>query len=141
MRTPMRPLPTDVERWIGRARWLRTLDAAVALVVLWGATVAGLGGGPSSESAVLAAALLAAGMAVRPLRVRWRPVSGWVGLRVSRGLRPGDRAWYVRPRGADLVVVTACRGVRITISRLDLASEEGIRVRRTRVLLLAADGP
>jgi hypothetical protein len=58
---------------------------------------------------------------------------------VSRGLRPGARAWYVRAGDADVVLVTARRGLRLVIARPDLVSAEGISVRRTRVLLLPAE--
>jgi hypothetical protein len=72
--------------------------------------------------------------------VRWRPISGWIGLRLSQGLRPGDRAWYLGAREATLVVVTAHHGVRLVVVRPDL-QDEGLSVRRTRVFLLAAEGP
>ena len=72
--------------------------------------------------------------------MRWRPITGWVGLRISRDLRPGDRAWYLGAHEASLVVVTARHGVRLVIARPDLAQDEGISVRRTRVFVLAADG-
>jgi hypothetical protein len=52
-------------------------------------------------------ALVALLTAAPPLRVRWRPVSGLVGVLVSRPLRPGDQAWYVRSERADLVVPAA----------------------------------
>jgi len=63
-----------------------------------------------------------------------------VGLAVSRGLRAGDRAWYVRSGEADLVLVTARHGARVVIARPDLADGEDLNVRRTRVLLLPAEG-
>jgi hypothetical protein len=37
--------------------------------------------------------------------------------------------------------VTGRHGVRLVIVRSDLGQDEGISVRRTRVFLLAADGP
>ena len=91
------------------------------------------------DPALGALALLGLGLAIRPIRVRWRPFTGAVGLAVSRGLRPGARAWYVRARDADVVLVTARRGLRLVIARPDLVSGEGMSVRRTRVLLLPAE--
>jgi hypothetical protein len=91
-------------------------------------------------AAVVALALVGVAAALQPLRVRWRPISGWVGLRISESLRPGDRAWYLGAREATLVVVTAHHGVRLVIVRPDL-QDEGLSVRRTRVFLLAAEGP
>ena len=139
MTTPMRPVPDAVLRWIDRRRWFRWCDALVAWMVL-GAVVAALGQ-THLPAAVVSLGLVVAGTRIQPLRARWRPISGWVGLRISRGLRPGDRAWYVGPREASLVVVTGGHGVRLVIVRPDLGQDEGISVRRTRVFLLAADGP
>jgi hypothetical protein len=140
MTTPMRPVPDGVLAWVARRRWLRWCDAAVAWVLLWIAGVAMLGPGRSQAAAVVALVLAAAAGWLVPVRVRWRPISAWVGLRLSRDLRPGDRAWYVA-REASLVVVTARRGLRVVIARPDLVEDEVIRVRRTRVFLLPADGP
>jgi len=140
MTTPMRPVPDAVLRWIDRRRWLRWCDALVAWMLL-GAVVAALLGETRLEAAaVVSLGFVVAGTRIQLLRVRWRPISGWVGLRISRGLRPGDRAWYVSPREASLVVVTGRHGVRLVIVRPDLGQDEGISVRRTRVFLLAADG-
>ena len=111
----MRPVPDRIARWLTRRRWLRWCDALVAVV------------------------LVVAGGAVQGLRSRWRPISGWVGLRLSAGLRPGDRAWYLRAHEASMVVVTARRGVRLVVARPDL-QDEGISVRRTRVFVLPVDG-
>ena len=94
----------------------------------------------AGPAAVLSLLLVGLGLWVRPLRTRWRPLSGWVGLVMSRGLHPGDRAWYVRPHQADLVLVTARHGARLVIARPNLAEDEGLTVRRTRVLVLPADG-
>jgi len=77
---------------------------------------------------------------VRSLRTRWRPISGWVGLAMSRGLRVGDRAWYVRAHQADLVLVTARHGARLVIAGPSIAQDESLSVRRTRVLVLPAEG-
>ena len=120
-------------------RWLRALDAALAGLILWGGVVGLAGVGRARAAALLALGLLGLGLAIRPIRVRWRPVTGAVGLAVSRGLRPGARAWYVRARDADVVLVTARRGLRLVIARPDLVSGEGMSVRRTRVLLLPAE--
>jgi hypothetical protein len=111
----------------------------VAWGSLWTALLWLLGGSLMTEAAGLAALLLGLGIFVAQLRVRWRPVTGCVGLAVSRRLRPGDRAWYVRPRGADLVLLTARHGARVIIARPDLGGGEGLSVRRTRVFLLPAD--
>ena len=138
MTTPIRPVPSEVDRWISRAAWLRRIDAVVAWMGLWGALVSGLGS--ARQAAVLAVALVGLGVAIRPVRVLWRPVSGWVGLAASRGLRPGDRAWYVRSHQADLVLVTARHGARLVIAMPDRDADEVLTVRRTRVLLLPADG-
>src|SRR2546422_8743834 len=132
MTTPLESLPDSVARWISRVAWLRWVDALVAWISLWSASRALLGPILASHAAVVSLACLALGLAIRPVRVRWRPVSGWVGLAVSRGLRPGDHAWYVRSRQADLVLVTARHGARLVIARPDLAADEGLNVRRTR---------
>jgi hypothetical protein len=141
MTTPMRPVPDLVVRWVARRRWLRWADALVAWALLVAVGVVMLGPGVLQAIAAVAAIAVGAGAAIQPLRVRWRPITGWVGLRMSRDLRPGQRAWYLGSREARLVVVTARHGVRLVIVRPDLAEDEGISVRRTRVLLLTADGP
>jgi len=137
MTTPMRPVPDSVARWIARRRWLRWCDALLAWALLWIGGAVALGSERLEAAAVVAAVLVALGAFVQPLRVRWRPITGWIGLRISRGLRPGDRAWYLGASDASLVVVTARHGVRLVIVRPDL-QDEGISVRRTRVFLLPA---
>jgi hypothetical protein len=139
MTTPMRPVPDSVGRWLRRRRWLRWGDALVAWALLWSVSAVALGPERLEAAAVVALVLVGLGAGLQPLRVRWRPVTAWVGLRISRGLRPGDRAWYLGTRDARLVVVTARRGIRLVIVRPDL-QDEGISVRRTRVFLLAAEG-
>jgi hypothetical protein len=139
MTTPMRPVPARIARWLTRRRWLRWCDALVAGALLAGGTALGLGPERVEAAAVTALVLVGLGAALPPLRARWRPVSAWVGLRISRALRPGDRAWYLGPREASLVVVTARRGIRVVIVRPGL-QETGLSVRRTRVFLLAAEG-
>jgi hypothetical protein len=140
MTTPMRPVPSDVDRWLARRRWLRWADALLAWLVLGGLAVLFLGPERADVAAGLALALVAAGACSQAVRVRWRPITGWVGLRVSRDLRPGARAWYLGAHEATLVVVTGRRGVRLVIARPGVARDEGMSVRRTRVLVLAADG-
>ncbi len=140
MRFTPRSAPQSVVRWISPVRWLRTLDAAIAWLCLWGAISSLLGLGSAQAALILAAALLGLGAVIRPVRVRWRPVTGSVGIAVSRGLRPGARAWYVREREADLVLVTARHGLRLVIAKPDLGRDEGMSVRRTRVILLPVDG-
>ena len=56
-------------------------------------------------------------------------------------LAAGDRAWYVRPDGPELVIVTARRGLRLTVAVPGRGAAEGLSVRRTRVLVLGADEP
>ena len=139
MTTPMRPLPESVVRWIARRRWLRWADALTAGIVLWVGTAMVLGSQRLEVAALIAAVLVVGGGMVQAVRSRWRPVSGWVGLRISASVRPGDRAWYLRTHEASMVVVTARHGVRLVVARPDL-QEEGISVRRTRVFVLPVDG-
>jgi hypothetical protein len=142
MTTPMRPVPDAVLRWIDRRRWLRWADGLLAWALLWLAGAVLLTPRRVEAAAVVSLiVVVVAGAMLQPLRVRWRPISGWVGLRLSRGLRPGERAWYVSAREASLVVVTARHGMRAVIAGADLGQDEGISVRRTRVFLLPADGP
>ena len=115
------------------------MDAAVAYLGLWGALVSIPGTFSAGQAAVLSFALVASGSLTRRIRAFWRPVSACVGLVVSRGLQPGDRAWYVRSRRADLVLITACHGIRMVIATSDVDADEVLSVRRTRVLLLPAD--
>jgi hypothetical protein len=124
---------------MSRLRWMRALDAALAGLCLWGAVNSRFSFRSRQEALGLALAILGLGLVIRPVRVRWRPVTGSVCLAVSRSLRPGAHAWYVRPRDADVVLVTARRGVRLVIARPDLVSGEGMSVRRTRVLLLPVE--
>jgi hypothetical protein len=138
MATPMRPVPDAISRWITRRWWLRVCDALAAWALLAVVVAARLGPARLEAAAVLALVLVGGAAAVQPLRIRWRPVSGWVGLRLSRDLRPGDRAWYVGATEASLVMVTARRGLRLVIARPDMVQDEVISVRRTRVFLLAA---
>jgi hypothetical protein len=139
MTSPIRPLPHEVARFVSLVAWLRWCDAAVAWAVLW-AVLAWLLGPASPPAAVASLLLVTLGALLQPLRVLWRPVSGCVGLVLSRRLRPGDRAWYVRSRHADPVLVTARHGARMLIATPDLDEpDEVLSVRRTRVLLIPAD--
>jgi hypothetical protein len=134
--TPTRPLPITVERWTSRLRWFRGADALLAwLTLLLGLTML-VPQMPPQTAMVLAAGLLVLVALIPRLRLAWRPVSGTTTVLVSRGLRPGDRAWFVHGSGADLVLVTARHGLRVVVARPGYDATEGMSVRRTRVLLL-----
>ena len=135
----MRPLPEGVARWSARAPWLRRLDALLAWLLAWGVAAAALPDPGAGVRAALAGVVVGLLAAVPPLRLRWRPVSGPVGLWLSRGLAPGHRAWHVRPEAPELVIVTARHGLRLTVAVPGRGAAEGLSVRRTRVLLLDAD--
>jgi hypothetical protein len=138
MRTPARPLPPSVTGWPRRARALRWIDAIVGGTAAWALAARIVPGATTNTTLVIALAVLGLGVCIPALRRRWRPVSAVVGLVLSRGLKPGDRAWYVRPDGVDRVLVTA-RGVnRIVIATSQPGATEGMAVRRTRVLLIPA---
>jgi hypothetical protein len=139
MRSPLRPLPAAVARWTVTARVLRWLDALVAGFVVWAGGALALPDASREAVAILAALVVTLGALARPLRARWRPVSGPVGLVVSAPLVPGVEAWYVRPGDAERVLVTARHRTRVVIARLDGSGAEGLSVRRTRVLLVPAD--
>jgi hypothetical protein len=136
MATPTAPVPTVVEKWISRSRYLRWLDAVAAWPLVLGVLAGTMLDQPGATVALISAALVGVGMALRPLRIRWRPVSGWVGVIVSRSLRPGDRAWFVRDGRADAVLVTARRGLRVSIASSGMGEAETMSVRRTRVFLV-----
>jgi hypothetical protein len=135
----MRPLPEGVARWSARAPWLRRLDALLAWLLAWGVAAAALPDPGAGVLAALAGVVVGLLAAVPPLRLRWRPVSGPVGLWLSRGLAPGHRAWHVRAAAPELVIVTARHGLRLTVAVPGRGAAEGLSVRRTRVLLLDAD--
>ena len=139
MRSPLRPVPAHVVRWVYLLRALRWLDAAAAWLVLWAGLEMLLSEAPSAGLALLAAGLLALGRLAPWLRRRWRPVTAAVSVLVSASLRPGNRAWYVRSTDAELVVVTGRRGLRLVIVTPAHGGAEGITVRRTRVLVLPAE--
>ena len=138
MRTPIRPLPESIAHWMERARYLRWLDAAVGWLAVWGVVAFGGSRARPLVGVVLAAASVVLLALVPPLRTRWRPVSAWIGLAVTRRLRPGDRAWWVQPHRSDPVVVTARRGLRLTIALTRHGESEVLRVRRTRTLIVPA---
>jgi len=139
MRSPLRPLPAPVERWTTLVRMLRWLDALAAGLVVWGALALALPSAPRLPLAALACLVVTLGALVRPLRARWRPLSGIVAHVLSARLSPGDQAWYVRPGHAERVLVTARHRTRVVIVRLNDEGAEGVSVRRTRVVLLPAD--
>jgi hypothetical protein len=140
MRSPIQSTPVAVQKWLARARYLRWLDAVVAWLALFVAVRLGLGigGGAVGPALVITGLIVALAAMLGPLRTRWRPASGLVGLRVSRALRPGDRAWYVRGDRADLVIVTARHRLRLSIAAPELGAAESLSVRRTRVLVVPA---
>ncbi|HEV8586101.1 MAG TPA: hypothetical protein VGT02_14130 [Methylomirabilota bacterium] len=136
MPTPTVPLPAVAETWISRSKYLRWLDALAAWLVGLGAILGFFPEAPGGTAAVVALVLVAAGSALQPLRIRWRPVSGWVGVVVSKSLRPGARAWFVRDGRADAVLITARHGLRMSIAPPGFGEAETMRVRRTRVFLV-----
>ena len=135
MRSPVRALPDAVVRWTRRAAWLRRFDALLA----WLACVWGFPDAPAALPALVAAALVATATAIPAVRSVWRPLSGTVGLAVSRPLNPGRQAWFVRRGKADLVLVTARRGFRVTIALGAQSRDEVMSVRRTRIFLIPDD--
>src|SRR5262249_61052076 len=118
MRSPLRPLPAPVERWTTLVRMLRWLDALAAGLVVWGALALALPSAPRLPLAALACLVVTLGALVRPLRARWRPLSGIVAHVLSARLSPGDQAWYGRPRHARRVLVTARHRPPVVIVRL-----------------------
>jgi len=139
MRSPLRPLPAPVERWTTAARALRWLDALAAWLAIWGVVAIALPSASDVSLAAVSALVVVLGALVRPLRARWRPLSGVVALMLSSRLAPGDHAWYVRPGHAERVLVTARHRTRVVIVRLSDEGSEGLGVRRTRVLLVPAE--
>jgi hypothetical protein len=118
------------------ARRLRAADALAAWAALWLSARLALDVEPRL-AALLAAVAVAALAGIAPLRRRFRPVSGPVGLHVSRHLRPGAAAWFIHGDRAERVLVTGRRGFRLIVSPIGAdGPAEGIEVRRTRVLVL-----
>jgi len=136
MTTPTRPVPVAVEQWIARSKYLRWIDGLSA----WPGAGAFSGGGdaPAVDRTACAdvGGAARAGRAASSAEDSLAPISGWIGLAVSRSLRPGDRAWFVRDGRADSVLVTARHGVRLSIALPNLGEVESISVRRTRVFLV-----
>jgi hypothetical protein len=139
MRSPVRPLPPNVDRWVSRARWLRWLDALAAWLLVWAGLALAQRTAPPTATAIVAAVLVGLAALIVPLRRRWRPLGALISLSVSRALRPGDRAWLVLPRHVEPVIVTARRGLRLVVARPDQGAE-GMEVRRTRVLVVPPAG-
>src|SRR5207249_8352134 len=107
MRSPLRPLPAAVARWAITARLLRWLDALVAWLVVWTAAVVVLPHASAESHPILAALAVTLGALALPLRARWRPASGVVGLVVGARLAAGAEGWYVRRGGGGRVPVAA----------------------------------
>lgn len=141
MRSPVRPLPEAIERWVSLARWLRAADLLTAWGGVWGILVWSFPHADGLVQASIAAIVVGAGACLGGVRLRWRPVTGWIGLTVSRRLRPGDRAWCVTPGDVSLVLVTGRRRLRMVITGAPGGPAETLPVRRTRVLLVPADRP
>lgn len=139
MRSPVRPLPPNVDRWVSRARWLRWLDALAAWLLVWAVLALAQRTAPPAATAIVAVVIVALAAFIAPLRRRWRPLGALISLSVSRALRPGDRAWLVLPRHVEPVIVTARRGLRLVVARPDQGAE-GMEVRRTRVLVVPPAG-
>jgi hypothetical protein len=123
---------------MARARQLRWLDALAGWVLLWLALTGWPGRLPWGLGAVAALLVLGILVLVGPLRLRWRVVSGAVGLWMSRAIAVGDQAWCIGPGSAKRVIVTARHGTRVTVAMTGGDAAEGVRVRRTRVLLVAS---
>ncbi len=138
MRTPIRDVPAEIARWMSRARYVRWLDGVAAWLLACGAVAWVAPRAPFAGTGGAALAAVVALSFVLPLRVRWRPVSGSIGLRVSRALRAGDRAWWVQGHRSDSVVITARHGIRLTIAMPRHGESEGLTVRRTRTLIVPA---
>jgi len=123
---------------MARARRLRWLDALAGWLILWLALTVWpgrLAPGPGALAALLALGILAT---MAPLRLRWRVVSGAVGLWMSRAIAVGDQVWCIGPGSAKRVIVTARHGARVTVAMAGGDAAEGVKVRRTRVLLVSS---
>jgi hypothetical protein len=139
MRTPLRPIPEDISRWIRRARQLRWLDAAAAWLGLWAIATLLRPEAEGGALAVLAAIATGVGVASSWLRRGWRPVTALTAVVVGWRLRPGDRAWHVWPDGARPVLVTSRRWRSVVIAGVVQDSGEGVVMTRTRALLVRAE--
>jgi len=134
--SPTSPVPVAVERWLSRSRYVRWIDALAAWLISSVITASLLPWLSAGLVTLISVGVLVLGMMLPSIRSRWRPVSGWIGLSVSRPLRPGDRAWFVRDGRADPVLITARHGLRLSIALPNRGEAETISVRRTRVLLV-----
>jgi hypothetical protein len=139
MRSPVRSLPPDVERWVWRVRWLGWLEALAVGLVAWLILALWLPDMPPLASAILALGLVGLAALVPALRRRWRPIRALVALSASRGLKPGDHAWLLLPEYIEPVIVTARRRLRLVVARSGQGPSEGLEVRRTRVLVVPAE--
>jgi len=139
MRSPVRSLPPDVERWVRRARWLGWLEALAVGAVVWLLMALWLPDLPPLALAILAAIIVGLAALVPPLRRGWRPIRAWASLSVSRGLKPGDHAWLLLPEYIEPVIVTARRRLRLVVARSGQGPSEGLEVRRTRVFVVPAE--
>lgn len=119
-----------------RLGWLRFGDAVVGWLAVLVALRVALPFLPPQTSLVVATVVVFVVSLMPRLRVGWRPLSAITTFVMSSGLRPGDRAWFVHGRDADLVLVTARHALRIVIARPGHDAAEGMSVRRTRVLLV-----
>jgi len=138
MRTPLRPFPEDVSRWMRQARRLRWLDALAAWLAVWAAGIALRPAADWMALGILTLVVVGPVAAVPPLRRRWRPASAVAAVALGWRLRPGDRAWQVWPEGARLVLVTSVRWRHVVVAGLVRDSGEGSALPRTRVLLVPA---
>ena len=139
MRSPTRPLPAHIARWSSLVASLRWLDGVVGWLIAWWATTLLLPSAPNALAALIAGVGVVIARSAASVRARWRPVSAVIGLTVSRSLRIGARAWYIRASDVQLVVVTGRRRLRLVIGAPGHGGAEGISVRRTRVLLVPAE--
>jgi hypothetical protein len=139
MSTPTVPVPAIVEKWISRSGYLRWVDALAAWLIIFFVAVQNMPRQSGRTVAVASVSLLLLCLLLSPLRLRWRPISGWIGLVVSRSLRPGDRAWFIRHGHADPVLITGRRRWILAIGGPNIGEAETITVRRTRVFLVPFD--
>jgi hypothetical protein len=139
VRSPLRPLPGAVARWTSAAKYLRWLDALTGWALLIASGHAVLTDASPASLAVLALGIAGAVAWVPRLRATWRPLSALVGLLVSRGLRPGSRAWYVTPDVALSVLVSGRRGFRLVLQSPAWGEAGGVTVWRTAALVVPAE--
>src|SRR5437660_11501878 len=109
--SPTSPVPVVVERWLSRSRYLRWIDAGIAWLILAVLAASVLPRSSVGSVALASAVVLVLATMDPALRLRWRAVRGWIRLAVSRPLRPGDRAWFVRDGRAGAVLLPRARGL------------------------------